>query len=154
MIYPAQPVGGEGDTAGGWPLWINGVNPMLMTALKIPSLRYGFGTEFFKNFVFNDSGVGLPQIRLRELSQATRAGGLDAERHRSEPRRVQGARRQAGAVARLVGSGVERDRDDEVLRAGAGARRRRRPTTRGCSCCRAWRTAPAAPVRIASTGMR
>ena len=54
VIYAAQPVGGEGDTVGGWPLWINGVNPMLMTALKIPSLRYGFGTEFFKNFVYND----------------------------------------------------------------------------------------------------
>ena len=54
VIYPAQPVGGEGDTVGGWPLWINGVNPMLMMGLKIPSLRYGFGTEFFKNFVFND----------------------------------------------------------------------------------------------------
>ena len=35
-------------------MWINGVNPMLMLALKIPSLRYGFGTEFFKYFVFND----------------------------------------------------------------------------------------------------
>ena len=54
VIHPAQPVGGEGDTTGGWPLWINGVNPMLMMGLKIPSLRYGFGTEFFKNFVFND----------------------------------------------------------------------------------------------------
>lgn len=54
VIYPAQPVGGEGDTVNGWPMWINGVNPMLMLGLKIPSLRYGFGTEFFKYFVFND----------------------------------------------------------------------------------------------------
>jgi hypothetical protein len=54
-IYPAQPPGGEGDAGGGWPMWIAGVNPMLMTALKIPSLRYGFGTEFFKNFVYNDA---------------------------------------------------------------------------------------------------
>jgi pimeloyl-ACP methyl ester carboxylesterase len=54
VIYPPQPVGGEGDTVGGWPLWINGINPMLMVAYKSPSLRFGFGTEFFKNFVFND----------------------------------------------------------------------------------------------------
>jgi hypothetical protein len=53
-IYPAQPLGGEGDTTGGWPMWIAGVNPMLMTGLKVPSLRYGFGTEFFKNFVYSD----------------------------------------------------------------------------------------------------
>jgi feruloyl esterase len=54
VIYPAQPVGGEGDAVGGWPLWINGVNPMLQLAYKAPSLRFGFGTQFFKNFVFND----------------------------------------------------------------------------------------------------
>jgi len=53
-IYPAQPFGSEGDPAGGWPLWIASVNPMLMMAYKSPSLRFGFGTEFFKNFVFAD----------------------------------------------------------------------------------------------------
>jgi len=54
VIYPAQPVGGEGDAAFGWPLWINGVNPMLQLAYRIPSLRFGFGTQFMKFFVFND----------------------------------------------------------------------------------------------------
>jgi pimeloyl-ACP methyl ester carboxylesterase len=54
VIYPPQPVGGEGDAAAGWPLWINGVNPMLQLAYKAPSLRFGFGTQFFKYFVFND----------------------------------------------------------------------------------------------------
>ena len=54
VIYPAQPVGGEGDAALGWPLWINGVNPMLQLAYKVPSLRFGFGTQFMKYFVFND----------------------------------------------------------------------------------------------------
>jgi hypothetical protein len=52
--YVAQPVGGEGDAALGWPLWINGVSPMLQLAYKIPSLRFGFGTQFMKFFVFND----------------------------------------------------------------------------------------------------
>jgi feruloyl esterase len=54
VIYPAQPLGGEGDAAAGWPLWINGVNPMLQLAYRVPSLRFGFGTQFFKYFVYND----------------------------------------------------------------------------------------------------
>lgn len=54
VAYPPQPFGGEGDAALGWPLWINGVTPMLQLAYKIPSLRFGFGTHFMKFFVFND----------------------------------------------------------------------------------------------------
>jgi tannase/feruloyl esterase len=49
--YPAQPVGGEGQTAG-WPTWITGGAGA--TTPQGPSLRYGFGTQFFKYFVFND----------------------------------------------------------------------------------------------------
>ena len=51
-IFPGQPFGGETE-AGGWPLWISGGTPQL-AMLKQPSLRYGFGTQFFKYFVFND----------------------------------------------------------------------------------------------------
>ncbi|MBY0496887.1 MAG: tannase/feruloyl esterase family alpha/beta hydrolase [Cyanobacteria bacterium] len=54
VIYSAQPVGGEGDAALGWPLWINGVTPMLQLAYRVPSLRFGFGTQFMKFFVFNN----------------------------------------------------------------------------------------------------
>ncbi|HEX6162315.1 MAG TPA: tannase/feruloyl esterase family alpha/beta hydrolase [Vicinamibacterales bacterium] len=54
VIYPAQPLGGEGDAVNGWPLWVNGVNPMLQLAYRVPSLRFGFGTNFMKFFVFND----------------------------------------------------------------------------------------------------
>jgi feruloyl esterase len=50
-IYTPQPVGGEGDPSG-WPLWITGGGPL--TTPQGPSLRYGFGTQFFKYFVFND----------------------------------------------------------------------------------------------------
>jgi len=53
VIYPAQPVGGEGQM-GGWTLWIAGVNPPLVAAEQAPSLRYAFGTQMFKYFVFND----------------------------------------------------------------------------------------------------
>ena len=53
VIYPAQPVGGEGQM-GGWSLWIAGVNPPLVAAEQAPSLRYAFGTQMFKYFVFND----------------------------------------------------------------------------------------------------
>jgi feruloyl esterase len=50
-IYPGQPVGGEGQTAG-WPQWITGVKPP--TAGQAPSLRFAFGTGIFKYLVFND----------------------------------------------------------------------------------------------------
>jgi feruloyl esterase len=54
-IYPGQPVGGEAD-AGGWQAWITGVDPRLSagSAGRVPSLRYGFGTEFFKYFVYGN----------------------------------------------------------------------------------------------------
>jgi hypothetical protein len=48
--YLAQPVGGEGASAG-WPSWITGGGT---TTPQGPSLRYGFGTQFFKYFVFNE----------------------------------------------------------------------------------------------------
>jgi feruloyl esterase len=54
-IYPGQPVGGEAD-AGGWQTWITGVDPRLSagTGGKVPSLLFGFGTEFFKYFVYGN----------------------------------------------------------------------------------------------------
>jgi feruloyl esterase len=49
--YPAQPIGGEGQP-GGWTTWITGgAGP---TTPQGPSLRYGFGTQFFKFFIFSD----------------------------------------------------------------------------------------------------
>ncbi len=53
VIFPAQPVGSEGDP-NAWAGWITGPNPMVMTLQKAPSLRFAFGTEMFKNFIFND----------------------------------------------------------------------------------------------------
>jgi hypothetical protein len=53
VIFPGQPFGGEAETAG-WQTWITGVNATLMTQQKAPSLRYAFGTEIFKYFVFAD----------------------------------------------------------------------------------------------------
>lgn len=54
-IYPGQPAGGEAEP-GGWQNWITGVDPKLSagTGGKVPSLRHGFGTEFFKYFVYGD----------------------------------------------------------------------------------------------------
>jgi feruloyl esterase len=56
VIYPAQPVGGEGEPAG-WPAWITGggaAAPGAAAALGAPSARFAFGTELFKYFVFDD----------------------------------------------------------------------------------------------------
>jgi hypothetical protein len=72
----------------------------------------------------NKDGVS---VRLREVRPLDLQDGHDAgvhvsQRDRSEPRRFQGARREAAAVARLVGSGPHRARQHQVSRPGAGAR--------------------------------
>jgi hypothetical protein len=60
-IYPAQPVGGEGEVVG-WPTWITGGIaswPSFITdggraPPQGPSLGFALGTQFFKFLVFND----------------------------------------------------------------------------------------------------
>jgi hypothetical protein len=53
VIYPAQPVGGEGADANGWAQWIvGGAAPL--PGQTAPSARFAFGTEMYKYFVFND----------------------------------------------------------------------------------------------------
>ena len=51
-IYPGQPFGGEGQTAG-WPTWIIGGTTFLK-GQAVPSLGFAFGTGIFKYLVFND----------------------------------------------------------------------------------------------------
>jgi feruloyl esterase len=53
VIYPAQPVGSEGDP-NAWAGWIVGPNKLVLSLQKLPSLRFAFGTEMFKYFIFND----------------------------------------------------------------------------------------------------
>ncbi len=67
-IYPAQPFGGETEMAG-WPSWITGGSPMQMP--QGPSLRYAFGTQFFKYFVFGDPSWDFTKY---DVSNAPRDG--------------------------------------------------------------------------------
>jgi hypothetical protein len=53
LIYEGQPVGGEA-AAGGWRPWITGVNDQMLKASGVPSLTFGFSTEYFRNFIFSD----------------------------------------------------------------------------------------------------
>ena len=53
-IYPGQPAGGEADK-GGWDLWITGGAPGFKSVTGVPSLQFGFSTEYFKYFVYNDA---------------------------------------------------------------------------------------------------
>ena len=46
-IFPGHAPGGEGG-AGGWPAWVTGAAPE-------KSLGYSFGTQFFKNMVYDDA---------------------------------------------------------------------------------------------------
>jgi hypothetical protein len=50
-IYPGQPFGGEGQTAG-WPAWITGSTAP--AGAPAPSLRFAFGTGIYKYFIAND----------------------------------------------------------------------------------------------------
>jgi feruloyl esterase len=52
VIYPAQPVGGEGESAG-WAAWITGGGTPVR-GQSAPSARFAFGTQLFKYFVFDD----------------------------------------------------------------------------------------------------
>jgi feruloyl esterase len=71
VIYPAQPFGGEGESAG-WSLWITGVNPMFMNSpQKAPSLRYGFGADMFRYFVFNDPSFDYTRYDLSTYKKDT-----------------------------------------------------------------------------------
>jgi feruloyl esterase len=70
VIYPAQPFGGEGQS-GGWPAWITGVNPQMMSAQKAPSLRFAFGTEMFKYLVFNDPSFDYTRYDLSTFKKDT-----------------------------------------------------------------------------------
>ena len=76
-IYPGQPVGGEADW-GGWLEWITGASPATAgrQRRRAPSARFGFGTEFFKYFVFGD-----PAWDYRRFDVATWAADT-----RSRPR--------------------------------------------------------------------
>src|SRR5262249_55601453 len=53
VIYPAQPVGGEGAAVNGWPQWIVG-GAGTLPGQSAPSARFAFGTEMFKYMIFND----------------------------------------------------------------------------------------------------
>jgi feruloyl esterase len=72
-IYPGQPFGGEGE-GGGWGAWITGPNPSLLSGSsgRMPSLQYGFGTEFFKYFVFGDSTWDYTRYDLSTWARDTR----------------------------------------------------------------------------------
>jgi len=49
QIFPGFPLGGENDP-GGWDRWIAGATG----DRGVPNLHYGFGTELYKYFVFDD----------------------------------------------------------------------------------------------------
>ena len=73
-IYPAQPVGGEGEGSG-WGAWITGSpRPPVPNG---PSLRFAFGTQFFKYFVFNDPSWDYTRYEIANaLTDGKRAGQI------------------------------------------------------------------------------
>ena len=63
QVYPGYPAGGE-TGMGGWGLWITG-------ASQGSSFQYAFGTQFYKNLVFNDTDWDFKTFNLdRDLAVA------------------------------------------------------------------------------------
>jgi hypothetical protein len=70
VIYPAQPVGGEGETGNGWLQWIvGGAAPL--PGQTAPSARFAFGTEIFKYFVFNDASFDYSRYEFSNYKKDT-----------------------------------------------------------------------------------
>ena len=73
VIYPAQPVGGEGGDDG-WAAWITGsAKPPVPNG---PSLRFAFGTQFFKYFVFNDPHWDYTRYEIANARTDAKRAGL------------------------------------------------------------------------------
>jgi Tannase and feruloyl esterase len=72
-IYPAQPVGGEGQGPG-WAPWIVGSQPA--PTPQGPSLRFAFGTQFFKYFVFNDPAWDYTRYEVANVRADAKFAGL------------------------------------------------------------------------------
>ena len=72
VLYPGQPVGGEGEP-GGWAAWIVGGGPQ--RAPQGPSLRFAFGTQFFKYLVFGDPSWDYTQYDVSHARKDARLAG-------------------------------------------------------------------------------
>jgi len=72
VIYPAQPVGGEGAPAG-WQAWITGAASPQSAAHG--SLRRTFGTQFFKYFVFGDPSWDYTKYDVSNAPKDARLAG-------------------------------------------------------------------------------
>jgi feruloyl esterase len=71
-VFPGQPVGGEG-AAEGWTTWIvGGAGPRVPQG---PSLRFAFGTQFFKYFVFGDAAWDYTQYNVSNTRRDARLAG-------------------------------------------------------------------------------
>ncbi len=125
-IYPGQPVGGEADE-GGWLEWITGASPRLLAVSggRAPSARFGFGTEFFKYFVFGDPAWDYRRFDVATWAADTRVAATILNADSVDLSGVQAAQGQAAPLAWLGRRGPQRPEHDQLLRAAQD----RRPQT-------------------------
>jgi feruloyl esterase len=92
-IRVAQPIGGESE-ADGWRSWITGPNELVYKFAKAPSLRYAFGTEFFKYFVFNDASWDYTKYDLSTWNKDTKLAAtfLNAVNPNLDPFKAKGGK--------------------------------------------------------------
>ncbi len=75
-IYPGQPPGAEADK-GSWNVWITGGAPGFKNATGVPSLQFGFSTEYFKYFVYNDATWDYTKYDMsRAMTDSVEAGKI------------------------------------------------------------------------------
>ena len=129
-IYPARPVGGEGEVDG-WPAWITGGSRYATPPGPKSGLRIGHAVLQVPRV--QRSLLGLQRLRRRERAQGREARCDVHERDQSGSRRVQGERPQADRVARMVGRGADGARQHQVLRTGPGSATLACATTSACS---------------------
>ena len=140
-IYPARPVGGEGEVDS-WPAWITGGSSYATP--QAPSLGFALATHFFKFLVFNDSswdysGYDVANARKDARLAATfmNATNPDLDAFKAKGRKLIVWHGWSDAALTALGS-------IEVLRRGPEARRwgaRLLPNVldAGCAALR-WRT--------------
>ena len=131
-IYAAQPIGGE-VRGGRLATWITGPNELVYKLAKAPSLRFAFGTEMFKYFVFNDPSWDYTRYDLSTWKKDTRSRPtfLNATNPNLDAFKARGRKVilwHGWSDPALTALGQH-----QVLRAGRGARPERCANTFACS---------------------
>ena len=147
QLFPGYAPGGEAES-GGWAVWITGAVPER-------SLMYAFGTQFFKNMVFDNAAWDYHTFNADRDTKAAddkQSGNLNA----TDPDLGRFRERGGKLILYHGWSDASRRRTPSTITTASRrkwARSRRAPSC-ACSWCRACNIAAAAPAPIASASLQ